>query len=187
MADWLTGTNICSESGNQISSFVLGYDGSLCDDYCNASFVPDFVLTSASELDAPNGTSVYDDRGAVQFDDLYDWITVCPQDKAYCSSQLLREGLHQLNFIPNPSNGNTLAEFVSNVTGTATISIRDKVTGSVLRKINAEIKEPGKQKLSFSVQGLQEGIYLVHIEIKGRILSGLIVVREIELIIKKTL
>src|SRR5690606_30700586 len=128
-------------------------------------FVANFVLTEEEELDPPDGSSIYDERGAVQEDNLFEWITVCPKEAEYCELELLKAQTQQLSFVPNPANGNTFAMFVADATGEAHIAVLDKVTGAVWRSFTTVIREQGKQRVQFSVSGLREGVYIVKVQI----------------------
>lgn len=174
MQSWLEGTAPvgCTETGNQLGAFTLGYDASFCGNYCDGAFVPDFVLTGATELDDPSGTSLFDNRGAVQLTDRFDWLNVCPQDKVYCSS-----ARPSLNFAPNPAKGSAYALFRSGKTGTVTIAVLNGVTGVVLSRTTSRITSAGRQKMAFSVAGLREGVYTVRVQAPEGVLYGKIVVK----------
>jgi len=182
MAAWLTGSSAsCSQISNQfdqINPFDLGYDASFCGSYCDQNFTQNFVLTENTELADPDvTTSVYDFRGAVPFDNLYDWVYSCPQNAVYCTDNLLRNEAPKVNFIPNPTNGMTYAVFRTDVTGEVIISVLDKVSGMTLRSVRAKIAQSGDQKISFSMSGMEVGVYTVRIQTKGEILYGQLVVK----------
>ncbi len=180
MALWLNGGSdpTCRETNNQLNTVTVGYNESFCGNYCGVEFSPDFVLTEETDLTAPDVfTSIYDERGAVQFDNLFEWITVCPQNAVYCTSALLKAEAPKVSFAPNPATHSALATFEADAAGKVNIAILDKVTGAVLRNVVTEVREPGEHQVQLSVSGLKEGVYTVRVQMKSQVLYGQLVVR----------
>lgn len=183
MANWIEGisTTGCEEEENQFSSFVLGYDASFCGDYCDQNFVFNFVLTEDMELAfADPNTSIYEERGAIQFDKLFDWVPVCPQNQIYCTPELkkeIKEKKSDLKVIPNPVKDQASLMFDAKSLGLAKVLILDKITGRALYQKDVTIKNIGAQTISIRLNGLTEGVYPIRVEMKDAVLNGMISVQ----------
>lgn len=177
MAAWLTGVSLCAETDNQSGSFVLGYDAAVCEDYCDPSFSADFVLTGGTELDPAGPGSVYTERGALQSTNLFGWITACPAEQVYCSDMQPRSGNNQIRFVPNPAGSHTLAVFTAEVTGTAVISILDRISGKAISTQKVVIREKGEQQIKVALSSLNTGVYPVRILIKDKVYQGQVVIK----------
>jgi hypothetical protein len=188
MTDWIEGPVVfgCEESHNSFSLTDFGYSNSICNDYCTTAPT---LTYSGSNLNgtfypAPFNIPFFDSvgyKGAIGATDWTSgWAEYCPQEASYCSLALLKAGATKkagLRFVPNPSNGTTVAYFETAVSGTAQLSVLDPITGAPLRHVETTISEAGKQQITFSVKGLRGGVYPVRIEMKGAIFTGQIVVR----------
>ncbi len=178
MALWLSGSGLCAETGNQIGSISdLGYDASICGNYCSPEYTRNFVLTEHTELDPPNGSSIYDDRGAIQFSDLFEWIGLCAEDAVYCAATAFSSRAAQLHFVPNPATNNVIVSFEQAEAGKVQIRILEKVSGNVVRSATAYSSTSGKQQLALPVNGLKEGIYTVQLQTPNQVLYGQLVVK----------
>ncbi len=196
--NWMTNVGGCSQRYNEFSPGSLGYDGSICDDYC-ASNIPSFLVSGSdlgstqyaniSELngDAFFVTSSY--RGA--FDATTDWTSnwtaFCPQSVNYCPSERRIGGTTGINSMsqaqnnglvlaPNPVSGITYAEFSTEQAGNVTVSIVNSV-GQVVRTISKDAGK-GKQRLAVSTEGLSSGVYIINVELsKGNAVHARVVVK----------
>jgi hypothetical protein len=179
MVEWITGSGItsCREQGNQFSTFTLGYDASICEDYCEV--IPDFVLTNTTELDASTDPLLFE-RGAIQFTDLFTWTKVCPQSQVYCASALLRTANKEMiaiQIFPNPAVQQAALSFESVASGTATITIYEAVTGRVILSKKVNLQDAGQQQVQLQLPVLAEGIYPVRIQTADQLQYGKISIR----------
>lgn len=187
MSDWINGPIIfgCEESGNDFSLSNFGYNSNLCGSYCNTA--PTFTYTGTN-LDGTDFSAPFNSfftnvsyKGAIgPIDQLSSWVSTCPQNETYCSCEAPAQkvsGDAAVRFVPNPADHSTYAVFNTTATGLATISVLDKVSGRVLKGVPINITQAGRQKISFSVKGLKEGVYPVRIATQNGILYGQLVVK----------
>jgi len=182
MAAWISGPVIdgCEEEENQFDPIDLKYDISICNDYCIDT--PIFKITGATGLEpADASTKIYDLRGAVQINDLYSsWVKFCPQNEAYCEPVPTKNTFDKkasLIIIPNPAKGQATLEFNSLSTGLAKVTIFDKVTSRVLFQKDFKVKNVGNQNIPIRLNGLNEGVYPIRVEMKDTVINGMISVQ----------
>lgn len=194
MTSWLHNLlPTCTERGVEHEPSGITGIGAICNLRCNNGTNPVFTLGSTNMM-APTYTGVADlsdaffdktpnFRGAFGSTDwTVGWTNWCPQETNYCSqmggrSSKADEKVNGLQLVPNPANNTTHAVFTANVTGKVTISILDKISGQALRTINAEVTNPGEQRIGFDVSGLQEGVYTVRVQSAERVQAQQLVVR----------
>jgi hypothetical protein len=186
MASWIGGTGLsCLEDGNQTSATDPAYNESLCGDYCDELFVPEFVIDEEStELEAPDfswpgGDTWFDDdaayRGAIQAGDLYTgWSDLCPSDRMYCQQVRLRAAPEQsgIRIVPNPAQGTAYALFDAGSAGTVRIQVLDPISGQALHNTTLRT-DAGTQRITLPASDLRAGVYVVKITLPGgRVLTS---------------
>ena len=184
--DWIEGPKItCEESGNVFTLTDFGYNTNLCDDYCDSR--PTLTRTGTAldgtDFSAPFN-SFFDSvtyKGALgaTTDWTTNWAQLCPQTASYCSCDAasMKTAPATIRFAPNPANGRTVAYFETTVSGTATLSVLDNITGVVRFSKTFRMTKAGQQQVAFSVKGLSPGVYTVKIDTKSTRFTGQIVVR----------
>lgn len=186
MTSWIGGSGLsCLEDGNQTSATEPAYNESLCGDYCDELFVPEFVIDEEStELEAPDfgwpgGDAWFDDeaayRGAIQADDLYTgWSDLCPSGSIYCPQARMLTAPEQsgIRIVPNPAQGAAYALFEAGSAGTVRVQVLDPVAGQAIRNTTFRT-DAGAQRIALPVSGLRAGVYVVKITLPGgRVLTS---------------
>jgi hypothetical protein len=191
MTAWLTPVlfTSCEETGNQLSTIFLAYDGSICTDFCDTEFTPNFVVDALNtalaspDYDIMGNFEELEFRGAVQSTDwLGDWVSYCPLDANYCNTRERKNNINSislpLKFTPNPAAKYTMLEFESLEIGAVNIYLLDKVSGSICISHSYKIIEPGMQRLTLPLSSLKDGVYTVKVVIGRHIRHGLLVVSQ---------
>lgn len=198
MVNWMTNVGACSQRYNEFSPGSLGYDASICADYCDNN-IPSFVM-SGSDLGSTQYANITDLNGDAFFttssyrgafdattDWTEDWTVFCPQEKDYCPAERRVGGTTGINnkslaqdnglvLSPNPVSGITYAEFTTEQAGNVTVNIINSV-GQVVRTISKDAGE-GKQRIAVSTEGLSSGVYIMSVDLaKGKAVHARVVVK----------
>ena len=172
MAKWLGfGSSSCMTL-NQTLGSGLGYDASICDDYCED---PVSFTIGSTDLDEPyyefddlqnEFFTVASYRGAVLASDWSeDWTDWCPQEKIYCEPAMrkaLQEKSSGFMIMPNPASGMASILFNAAQAGMSTITVVDNL-GRTVRTIMHLIHSEGNQSVPLDLKGLQTGVYSVQL------------------------
>jgi hypothetical protein len=191
MQEWFEGFGgSCEEEENQLPPFNPNYDNSLCGNFCDENFVPNFILhpLTPMQLSDPDYTSWsapgffthFTYRGALQDTSVFgSWISSCALEQAYCQVMELKQNIEQpmLTFVPNPATNHTTVHFYSDITGHALVNIVDNVTGRVLCSKTIKIEIAGVQKVNLNLEGLKENIYSVQVILKSKVIHGHLIVK----------
>lgn len=198
IVNWMTNVGACSQRYNEFSPGSLGYDASICDDYCTSN-IPSFLVSGSdlgstqygniSELnsDAFFTTSSY--RGAFDAttDWTADWTAFCPQEKDYCPSEQRMGGTTGINkssltqdnglvLSPNPGSGLANAAFTSGQAGLVDITVVNGM-GQVVRSFT-KVVTTGKQKINLNTEGLATGMYILRLNLpEGKTLQARILLK----------
>lgn len=183
----------CYQFGNNpLSGLISGYSSSICNNACTGTGPTFTYATGTGNLGAPQfddiadlstGFDVVNYRGAFGATDwTAGWTVWCPQSATYSECDAApRAAAGQvqstLQLVPNPSSNNTTAVFMAGVTGKATISILDKVSGQALRVVTADITRTGEQRVALNVSGLQVGVYVVRVTTAEGVLTQQLMVK----------
>src|SRR5690606_18815845 len=142
-----------------------------CGTYCDAQFIPNFVLDDINtELAMPSYSSLsgfftpLEFRGAIQDSLTFasPTIEVCHLNAVYCENRTgMLEKKNTLFLYPNPAGSYTDVQFESQTSGTATISVIDKVTGRVLQRIDVPMDQAGEHQLRMPIRSLPENVYIL--------------------------
>jgi hypothetical protein len=189
--EWMMGSTPCSEPENDSLVGPTGYHSSLCNEsYCGSGNRPVFELVDNeigfSDFSPAALNNVFFDtdqdgieyRGAFgETDWTADWTDWCSLETEYCSETQQRKsganGNSKLYIAPNPSNGASYAVFDVAQIGKVHVSVRDKVSGQVLRSNNSFLSYVGSQRVVIPAGGLQAGVYIVQVVLPdGSVLSG---------------
>ncbi|HTN46722.1 MAG TPA: T9SS type A sorting domain-containing protein [Flavipsychrobacter sp.] len=198
MGNWMTQIGSCSQRFNEFSPGNLGYNTSVCEDYCNDN-VPSFLM-SDDELGDTAYFRVpdlaYDDffiksafRGA--FDETLDWTSgwtaFCTDGYDYCvrgkrtgnvtgSDHLSLSQNGELKVYPNPATEMLSVEFNSTRENEIHMSLINSV-GQVVRSVRYK-NTAGKQHLVISTEGLMSGFYILQVDMaKDEVLRTRVVVK----------
>jgi hypothetical protein len=186
MTAWINGTGLasCRESSNSFTLTAFGYNSSICDVYCTT---PPTLTYSGSSLNgtdfsAPFNTffTVTTQKGSLGTTDFSSgWSEYCPANASYCSLEAPKEqqSSWKLQLSPNPASGLVSTTFEPLKEGPATLTISDRITGKAIRTIRFKVEKAGTNTISFSVQGLREGIYPIAITMNGYKAYGQLVVK----------
>jgi hypothetical protein len=178
MSFWIDGSGptSCTQEDNEFGSFVLGYDGSICDDFCSET--PEFTTTGSTTIPFIDG-SVTIRRGAIQATDLFAHITACPYGAVYCTPvPLFRSSpASSLEVYPNPATQQAFIAFDAAAAGSATIIVRELVTGRILYQGVLSIPQSGARQVAVPVSGWKEGVYPVQLITPQQMLQGKISIR----------
>lgn len=196
--NWINGIGSCAQQFNEFSPGSLGYDASVCADFCNNK-IPSFLMsgsqtgdtyyTGNGELQSDPFFSTSSFRGA--FDQTTDWTKqwteFCPQHSVYCTGSAknpLSKSTNQattthnngdLIVMPNPANAIVHAEFITGQAGMIHITVVNS-TGQVVYNLNQEA-EKGKQKVTLYTDGFSNGLYTINITLpEGNTVHSSIVV-----------
>jgi hypothetical protein len=184
MTDWMTNSGTCSQRFNEFSPGSLGYDGSICEDFCEDN-TPSFLMSDDElgdtaylripDLASDNFFVKSAFRGA--FDESTDWTAgwtaFCPQQNSYCTEEkrtgsttgIKGSGIansSSMTLYPNPATHTVYATFNMEKAGHVHITIINSL-GQTVRSID-QPAAPGEQRTAISTEGLSKGVYMIMID-----------------------